>query len=512
MTKISHFEVYVDGGDGWKLLQRYAQEERSKAFNLAKDKEKEKFAVKVIKEVFDSSDSSYAETVEYVKGLKNAKKPYFYSNKHIADYKQGKLIKEKINVPKATQAVFILLMIIAMSAVVVNFLGTLALPLFEIMLPAQSVRSVYFVALFILFILIAFPLMLKKVPWQDLSVSHFNKHFVSDEMFLYKAKSIVDRYNLNEDFADYKTPIAPDANAADKRMVINFMAQILGALSVDDLNSFNKLGVKLIIYGAILEYAHYKKLHVGQLNILLSEAIAVMDGPDEDLVKFYQAKRAYKDTKQALFLTGLGAFLMDRCILKNPVDQDLLINGMKKWQTINSKESDAFESASFKTRNKILVPNIITINHNIKFFDASSKANGEKKQVAAIENIARKLARKLDGKPFVQIYNQISFSFVDLSVGIAFAKQVLNEINEYIYQLHDSNIIFNVKINLVKKQTNNNNDLYIKDILEFTNDDEILTTANIANEAKGQTNLEFISLGKKLLPNAGKTVELFKIV
>ncbi len=515
MTKISHYEVYVDGGDGWKLLQRYAQEERSKAFNLAKDKENEKLAVKVIKEVFDSSDSSYSETVEYVKGLRNTKRNYtFYSKTEPLEAK-GKLVKEKLNISKASQAVFILITIIVVSAVLVNFLGTLAFPIFEMLLPEESVRSTFFIALFVLFIAIAFPLMLKKVPWSDLSISYFNKTNIGEELFIDKARTVFNIYNTNDDFADNKIPVHPEAKISEKRIIINFMAQTLSALSSESLSKFDKLGIKFIVYGAVLELAYYKKLKYGPINSLLAEAMEILDGKEEDLVNFYQAKRAYKDTQQALHLAGLGAFLMDKIILKNPVDKDLLIRAIKKWRALDGKSNDdiATSNEAINTDSvEIKVSNIITVSHNIKLFDATKKSSTEKKQVNAIESIVNRIAKKLGGKIFIKEDKQISFEFLDITIGIAFAKQALKEINEYIYRTNDENIIFNVKINLIKKQDNNDNALYIKDVLSFTNDDEILTTLNIVNEAKEQTSLEFLPLGKKLLPSVGKNVELYKIL
>ena len=66
MVKISHYEVYTDRGDGWKLEDRFSSDQRYDAMRIAKEREAEKIAVKILKEDFDVQDNSYVETVEYV--------------------------------------------------------------------------------------------------------------------------------------------------------------------------------------------------------------------------------------------------------------------------------------------------------------------------------------------------------------------------------------------------------------------------------------------------------------
>ena len=73
MVKITHYEVYTDSGDGWKLEDRFASDQRYEAINLSKEKEQEKLKVKIIRETFDVQDNSYQETVEYVSGLGHGK-------------------------------------------------------------------------------------------------------------------------------------------------------------------------------------------------------------------------------------------------------------------------------------------------------------------------------------------------------------------------------------------------------------------------------------------------------
>ena len=53
MVKISHYEVYTDRGDGWKLEDRFSSDQRYDAMRIAKEREAEKIAVKILKEDFD---------------------------------------------------------------------------------------------------------------------------------------------------------------------------------------------------------------------------------------------------------------------------------------------------------------------------------------------------------------------------------------------------------------------------------------------------------------------------
>ena len=57
MVKISHYEVYTDRGDGWKLEDRFSSDQRYDAMRIAKEREAEKIAVKILKEDFDVQDN-----------------------------------------------------------------------------------------------------------------------------------------------------------------------------------------------------------------------------------------------------------------------------------------------------------------------------------------------------------------------------------------------------------------------------------------------------------------------
>ena len=73
MTKIAHYEVYVENGSDWQLIERFATEQRQEAYQLAKEYENSKKNVKIIKETYEIEDNNYIETVEYISSRNNKK-------------------------------------------------------------------------------------------------------------------------------------------------------------------------------------------------------------------------------------------------------------------------------------------------------------------------------------------------------------------------------------------------------------------------------------------------------
>ena len=49
MAKITHYEVYVDSGSGWRLIERFSIDQRQEAYRLAKETENDTNKVKIIK-------------------------------------------------------------------------------------------------------------------------------------------------------------------------------------------------------------------------------------------------------------------------------------------------------------------------------------------------------------------------------------------------------------------------------------------------------------------------------
>ena len=163
MVKITHYEVYTDSGEGWKLEDRFSSDQRHEAINLSKEKEQEKLKVKIIRETFDVQDNSYQETVEYVSGLRNGKPklpaPKPVSSVDVRSYLgegagEGEAFSSQAEATPGEifKAVLKLLSIIVLSIVFSNLLVTLLTPLVEDFVPEEEVRAVLFVLFFIIFL------------------------------------------------------------------------------------------------------------------------------------------------------------------------------------------------------------------------------------------------------------------------------------------------------------------------------------------------------------------------
>ena len=96
MAKIAHYEVYIDSGSGWRLVERFAADQRQEAYRLAKESENGSNKVKIIKETFEIADNSYAEAVEYVSSKNGSKK----SHKSLRDIDYRKKPNEMLPIIK----------------------------------------------------------------------------------------------------------------------------------------------------------------------------------------------------------------------------------------------------------------------------------------------------------------------------------------------------------------------------------------------------------------------------
>ena len=66
MVDITHYEVYTDRGTGWKLEERFAEENHDQAIKYVHEIESDNISVKLIREKFNVMENSYQETVEYI--------------------------------------------------------------------------------------------------------------------------------------------------------------------------------------------------------------------------------------------------------------------------------------------------------------------------------------------------------------------------------------------------------------------------------------------------------------
>lgn len=520
MVKIAHYEVYSDKGDGWKLEDRFSSDQRHEAISLAKDKEQDKFAVKIIREIFDVQDNTYQETVEYISGLsnKNDKNTSGSSKGNVvinnsSDIRSNSIVTTSNS--KISSAVMKLVVIIILSLVFANVLVSLLVPVIEIFATEETAKNIMFVVFFIIFLILAVPLILKKVPW-DAFVSRSDRNsYVSDRKFFDKAEAIIRRYNLNDDYKETIAPAYPEAPLEYKRHIVDFLTQVITNLDsqIYIKDSFNKLGVKLIVYGGCLELSRYCGLIISEANSLLYEAFEIIDGKEADIQEFYEVKKTYKDNKVAIFLTGVGAYLMAQVIEEKPLDSNILKASFARWEDLHRQQLEAEDNN--KEEVEIVFTCLGNIRSTIRFYNEDNSAGSEviDKINGDVRNIIFNLVNKYRGKNTIEKDDITSVQFAKLNDAIKFTIEVLKDIGAYQEVSNNSDVFIESRASVLEVQTTEEVNLspYIEDIFTHTYDNEIIVDEDIKKElAVGKYSVDF--LGDKKLNKTKKTVALYKLI
>lgn len=523
MVKISHYEVYTDGGDGWKLEGRFSAEQRHEAINLSREKEQENRKVKIIRETFDVSDNSYQETVEYVSGLsKHSKgKPTQTSSATAGGIEAAASGNDKgleNSTSGVTRAVIKLVMIIILSLLLSNVLVTLVTPLVQDFVSDDKQQLVLFVIFFVMFLSLAVPLIMKKVPWYVFNYHGARTGKVRDKNLYSRAEKILRLYRLNDEYETAIAPAYPEAKSEYKRYIVNFLHNILSHINSRSMfqDSFSKLGVKLVVYGGCLELSKYSGLRISEANSLLFEAFKILDGGNVDLEAFYDSKKTYGDNKLAVLLTGIGAYLMGQVIAERPLASDLLVQGFNKWEN----QLDNFDYIPAEA--KAAAANISTTCHCLvnvqcllKFFDDAmpNLEEQKKKYWEDVHNIIYNLLERYRGKNVIEGNGITSIEYANTDEAMLFAGEFIKDIGVYKDELNDENLIFLSKCNIIEKNDdeNINQEDYIEDILEHTYNNEIMITEKVMScMARDKYDFEF--LGDKRLNKTDILVALYKLV
>lgn len=532
MVKISHYEVYTDRGDGWKLEDRFSSDQRYEAMRVAKEREAEKIAVKILKEDFDVLDNSYVETVEYVSlaGRKEKDKSGSdYSLKGGLTPSRGEYNIETqepagaVNGQNVVTAIFKLVAIIVFCLVSANILITLLIPVIEITVPEELARTVMFLTFFVLFLLLAVPLVLRKVPWYVFSSRKVRrKKIIHEKKFFDKADAIIQNYNLNDSYEPTLAPAFPEAPAEFKRYIVDYMSQIIsnldGEINISD--NFNRLGVKLIIYGGVLELSRYNGLSITHANSMLHEAFSILDGDIGDVEAFYDAKKTYKDNKVAIFLTGVGAYLMAQLLAERPLDTHILKKTFSKWEALNKYAATDNRKLERKKEEKqkpdIMLKCIVSIENRVRFYendqpgdrDDFSKVKGEAQKIIA------DLADKFDGENVTEDNYITSVEFSKLNCAAGFALEFFREMAVYEDQLNNSNLIVADKCSILSLSAEQEPNLqaFVQDVFEQTYDNEIIVNEPVKERLSLEDEIyDFEFLGEKTLSKTGWSVSLYKM-
>ena len=218
MVKIVRYEVYSDDGNGWQLVEQFSGEDRQEAVFCAKEVEAGNRPVKIIREIYDTDDNSFQESVEYISGLKvKTKEKIKAVEDSIFDDLKGEYNVEATpfkmlasNV--VSKAIMKLILIIVFSLILANILVSLAVPMVEFLVPDEQRKSVLFFGFFIIFLLIAAPLLFYKIPWNVFYTLHQGeKELINERHFFRHAASLINNYNLNDNGKEVVVPVFPEA-------------------------------------------------------------------------------------------------------------------------------------------------------------------------------------------------------------------------------------------------------------------------------------------------------------
>lgn len=517
MTRISHYEVYADSGDGWQLLERFTTDQRSSAYQLAKEKESASFKVKIIRETFELEENTYSETVEYVSNL--SKKKGSRKSLNRIDYQKSSseivqdIADSRRNIYKAIIKFIILIVV---SLIFANIFVSLLFPILETFMDEKDNQTLMFFVFFIVFLAMAIPLVLKNIPWYIfLPQEKEDQKDVSEDYFFDQAKALVKAFNIN---GNPKTMVAgsyPEAPLEYKQYLVYYLSEILSNLNVRTAlqKQTTRMGVKLLIFGGCLELARYGGLKITEANSILFEAFRIIDGQDTNLEQFYEAKQSFSDNKVAIYLTGVGAFLMHQIILDQKLYTKILNDAFDKWEAMYASDKESTVSPKDETTELIDHTGMrcrVNIKSDLKFLDANIP---DQDKIAmdisnAIRSTTTNLTNKYAGFNMIEASGMTSVDFADPIEAFKFAVECLKDFSLCVDDNEDEKMILRTCCVITPLDGSVTDDIYIKDLFEHVYNNEIVTVKTIADALE---EIEKDYLGDKTLNNSSTSVELYKL-
>ncbi len=514
MTKIAHYEVYTDNGSGWQLVERFSMEQRSMAYQLAKERETNKERVKIIRETFELDDNSYSESVEYASNL-NKKKGTRKTLSNIDYQKDSSEVVQDIADSRRNiyKAIIKFILLIVISLIFANLFVSLLFPMLETFTEDKDDSSLMFAVFFVVFLGLAVPLVMKNIPWYIFLPQEKNENEeVPEEKFYDHAKTLVKAYNINGDPSTMVAGSYPEAPLEYKQYLVYYLSEILSNLNVRTAlqKQFSRMGVKLMVFGGCLELARYGGLTITQANSILYEAFRIIDGQNADLETFYEAKQSYKDNKVAIYLTGVGAFLMHQIITDKKLYTNVLNSAFERWEALREQDKD--EQTSNMVSSSQEIKTRVSIKSDLKFLDISlpnqeNIAASTSESIRAItSNLAAKFAGELGGEG-----NGLSFcDFASPDAAVKFAIEYLKEISACLDVGQEEKLILRTCCAITPALDEKVNETYVLDMFEHIYNNEIVMVKSIS-EALSDEGCDKEFLGDKTLKSSGETVELYKL-
>lgn len=314
-------------------------------------------------------------------------------------------------------------------------------------------------------------------------------------------------------------PAFPEAPAEFKRSIVDYMSQIISNLDgeINIADNFNRLGVKLIIYGGVLELSRYNGLSITHANSMLHEAFSILDGDIGDVEAFYEAKKTYKDNKVAVFLTGVGAYLMAQLLAERPLDTHILKKTFSKWEALNkyaAADNRKLEAKEEIHEQDIMLKCIVSIENRVRFYENDQPGDRDDftRVKSEVRNIIANLSAKFDGENVIEDNYITSIEFPKLNHAARFAVEFFKDVSIYEEQLNNTNLIIADKCSILSLSSEQEPNLspFIQDVFEQTYDNEIIVNEPIKERLEGEK-YGFEFLGEKTLNKTGWSTALYKM-
>ena len=285
-------------------------------------------------------------------------------------------------------------------------------------------------------------------------------------------------------------------------------------------DSFNRLGIELVVYGGCLELSRYGHLLWAEANSLLYEAFKVLEGDNVDLQAFYEAKRSYGDNKVAVFLSGVGAYLMSQVIHGIPMDAGVLKTTLEKWIGSNTRPETSTEIETSATaegegdNNGAVFECLVNVRLSAHIYDDEKSVNDEEQNAvrADLRNMVAGLVQRFHGKDVVESEDITSVRFSKVEQAVKFSLALHAELDEFKDKHAEYNLIMDDKVAVLEVPSDMavNLNAYISDVLDYAYNQEIIVNATIKDELL-DTPYKFEFLGDKNLRRSEMSLPLYKM-
>ena len=282
-----------------------------------------------------------------------------------------------------------------------------------------------------------------------------------------------------------------------------------------------QIGIKLIIYGGCFELSRHSGLRLSQANSLLYEAFKILDGDKTDLEAFYEAKKSYNDNKIAIYLTGIGAYLMAQIMHGRPSSAALLKKSFDRWEQQNQEittRTEAYKTAEVKAESDIFADCQLNLQIDIEFLEADrpDKADVEEHIRGDIRNIIYNLVPKYNGFSVIEEKNITSIRFAKLNTAVRMGIEFYRDIDTFQEEDDDDSYTIHAKCAITEAHPDGAPNLsdFTAAVLRQTFESEIITTEPLKQlyEELDKNKYEFDYLGEKQFDGVEKPVLLYKIL